>query len=101
MLEQEIELLLGQDQDVSFILHQSGDWSLAGNKQLLEQTLAHNDVDVIVTMGLLGSAAAADLRELSKPVVSVLVGDVEAQDFPKKRQTAAVANATSHTSMIH
>ncbi len=82
LLEREIEVLLGRDADVSFLAHESGDWTLAGNERLLKEVLARPHVDAVVTMGLLGSAAAA-VTELNKPVVSMLVGDVESQNFPK------------------
>lgn len=82
VLEAEIEALVGRDYEIVFLRQPGGDWTFSGASRALSDALARDDVDVIVTLGLLGSAAAARAAQLPKPVVSTLVGDVTAQNFP-------------------
>ncbi len=92
LLESEIETLLGQDYDVEFLDDEHGSWSSAGAQSALRAALNRSDVDAVVTLGLLGSAAAAQTSSLQKPVISVLVGDVRAQNFPRVDGTSGKRN---------
>ncbi len=58
------------------------DWTAAGARAALGRLLADDDVDVVITTGLLTSAAAASLEPLPKPVIALLVADIDLQGFP-------------------
>ncbi len=59
-----------------------GDWTLAGARAALEAQLADERIDVVITLGVLASQAAADIDTLPKPVVAAIVADPELQGFP-------------------
>ena len=82
VLQQEIEALLGRDTDVVFEEIDNGNWSVVGVEGALRGALERDDINVVLTLGLMGSAAAARYPNLPKPVISLLVGDPKVQKFP-------------------
>jgi outer membrane protein len=59
-----------------------GDWSLEGAAAALDRALADRDVDVVITIGILGSQQAARREKLAKPVIAPLVIDPILQNYP-------------------
>jgi outer membrane protein TolC len=76
LLEGEWRLELGEETT------RRGDWTLAGARRALEAQLADGRIDVVVTLGVLASQAAAEMESLPKPVVAAVVADPELQGFP-------------------
>jgi outer membrane protein len=74
---------------------ESGDWSLAGAAAALERALLAQDVDVVLTVGMLAAHAAAHREAaLTKPVIAPFVADPRLQTFPFDAGTSGRANFT-------
>ena len=96
LIRQEVGDLLGDEFDVLFPDEKQivGDWSVDGVRAALERALADPEVDVIVTLGLLGSNEAARVERLRKPVIAAVVPDAELQGFPFRDGTSGRRNFT-------
>ena len=96
VLLEEINNLLGDEFQVAVetATEQHGDWSLGGASAALNRRLADADVDLVVTTGLLGSAAAANRPELPKPVIALMVGDIDLQRYPHEGGRSGKRNFT-------
>lgn len=65
-------------------LQVEADWSLAGVRGALDRVLADRRTDLVVTLGVLASHAAAYRASLPKPVVAPFVADRRLQGLPYK-----------------
>ncbi|UCH52358.1 MAG: hypothetical protein JSW09_06935, partial [Pseudomonadota bacterium] len=65
-------------------LQVDADRTLTGVRAALERVLADPQTDVIVTLGVLASHAAAQRANLPKPVVAPLVANPKLQGLPYK-----------------
>lgn len=65
-------------------LQRAADRTLAGVRTVLDQVLADSRTDLVVTLGVLGSHAAALRARLPKPVVAPLISNHGLQDLPYK-----------------
>lgn len=63
-------------------LQQEGDRTLAGVRLALNQVLTDSRTDVVVTLGVLGSHAAAQSNSLPKPVVAPVIPNHSLQNIP-------------------
>ena len=72
----EYRVLLGGD------LRLQGDWTITGAERALAQQFSDDRVDIVLTVGVLATQAAAQADSLPKPVIGVVVADAELQDFP-------------------
>lgn len=72
----------------------AGDWSLQGAETALDRALADREVDVVLTLGILGSQQAARRVSLSKPVIAPLVIDPILQGYPLVEGKSARRNFT-------
>ncbi len=59
-----------------------GDWTIEGARRALRQQFANPEIDVVITLGVLSTQAAADMASLPKPVIGVMVADSGLQGFP-------------------
>jgi outer membrane protein len=74
----ELDILAPEDLQVE------ADWTLPGVRQALEKVLRDPRTDIVVTLGVLASHAAAHLPELPKPVVAPFIANRKMQDLPYK-----------------
>ncbi len=84
VLLDELEALIGDEFSIRIVAGESrhGDWTRSGASAALDRQFADPEIDLVVTTGLLGSAAAAERPQLEKPVIGLLVADIELQNFP-------------------
>lgn len=68
------------------------DWTFTGVRAALEQVLKDKRTDVVVTLGVLASHAAAHQSSLPRPVVAPFVADRKVQDIPYKDGASGKAN---------
>lgn len=59
-----------------------GDWTVTSIQQQLDQLLNNKEVDIILTMGVVGSHLAAQTKNLGKPVIAPVIVDVALQQVP-------------------
>ena len=88
LLEGEWQVVLGEETTVR------GDWTLAGARRALAAQLADERIDLVVTLGVLSSHAAAGFDSLPKPVVAALVADPALQGFPLENGASGKRNFT-------
>lgn len=93
-VEQEIKAIVGNEFNVMFpqSLAVDGDWTVLGIQSQLDSLLENNQVDIILTMGIVGSHLAAHTDDLSKPVVAPMVVDVNQQQVPYEDNTSGKKN---------
>jgi len=73
-------------------LQLKADWTSAGVRNALEQVLKDKRTNVVVTLGVLASHAAAHRDNLPKPVIAPFVADRRVQDIPYKNGASGKAN---------
>lgn len=80
----EVTALLGSDFDVRFPPEKTvqGDWSLPSVEAGLTALLEDPDVDMVIALGVLASAAAASRESLAKPTIAPFVMFPELGDIP-------------------
>lgn len=88
LLEGEWRLELGEETT------RRGDWTLAGAREALAAQLADERIDIVITLGVLASQAAAETPALPKPVIAAVVADPELQGFPLADGASGKANFT-------
>lgn len=86
-LEQEIRGLVGGEFDVAMPVDKrlDGGWTVSGVRAALQKLLDDPEVDIVIATGLIASNEAAQLRNLSKPVIALIVADVQLQGVPVVR----------------
>lgn len=86
-LEQELRQLAGDEFVVTMPPDKrlDGGWTIEGIRGALRQLLEDPDVDIIITTGLISSNEAAKIETLAKPVIALIVADVQLQDLPAVR----------------
>lgn len=100
--ENEVRSLLGRRYDVRFPDQKrlQADWTLAGVRQNLDQLMSDPDVDVIITLGVLGSNEACHRATLPKPVVAPFVLDAEMQGTPRTMREVAVGGQSTPDKIV-
>ena len=93
-VKQEIKAIVGDEFSVSFpdAVAVDGDWTVEGIQSQLDALLNNDQVDIILTMGIVGSHLAAHTEDLSKPVVAPIVVDVVLQQIPFVDNTSGKEN---------
>ena len=93
-VKQEIKAIVGDEFDVSFpaSLAVDADWTVEGIQSQLDALLNNEQVDIILTMGIVGSHLAAHTENLSKPIVAPIVVDVALQQMPYHNNTSGKDN---------
>lgn len=86
-LEQEIRGLTGDEFQVQMPANKrlDGGWSIDGARRSIFELLEDPDVDIVITTGLVASNEAARIQKLPKPVISLIVADVQLQGLPAMR----------------
>ena len=93
-VKQEIKAIVGDEFNITFpkSLAVDGDWTVDGIQSQLDALLLNDQVDIILTMGIVGSHLAAHTEKLSKPVVAPMVVDVAVQQMPYDNNTSGKEN---------
>ena len=93
--EREIIALLSGDFDVRFPdqAQVDGAWTIEGVRNALDRLLEDPEVDLVLTVGVLGSVEAGRRAVLLKPVIAPLVWSAELQGLPQTDSgTSGVTN---------
>jgi len=69
-------------------------WDVAAIESAVESLLADPDVDILITVGVVGSHAAATREQLAKPVIAPFIADRGLQKLPYKDGRSGVHNLT-------
>ncbi len=69
-----------------------GDWSITGARAALDRLLKDAAVDIVLTLGPLGSTDACRRGALSKPVIALFAADREIAQWPRKQGGSGVPN---------
>jgi outer membrane protein TolC/ABC-type uncharacterized transport system substrate-binding protein len=94
LLRKDIASLTGQEFDVRFPESKrvDGRWDPARIRDGLDRLLADPEVDLIITFGALGTAAAINRPAFPKPVIAPFVVDRESQRAPFDGTASGVPN---------
>ena len=94
IIQQEIQDIVGNEFDVTFPkeLHVNGGWTVAGINQQLQKVLADEQVDIVITMGVVASHLAAHIDVLNKPVIAPFIVDVQLQQIPYDKNSSGKEN---------
>jgi outer membrane protein TolC len=96
LVRSEIIELLSNEFDVRLPSEKyaEADWTLAGVRGAIDRVLTDEDVDMVVTMGPIGSHEAASRADLPKPVIAPIILDAELQNLPSEGGGSGVRNLT-------
>ena len=85
-MQQEIQYLNSNEFQIHFPPGKllNGNWQIADIRTAIKTLLADDEVDLIITNGLLASHEAAKITPLSKPVIAPIVADRILQELPYK-----------------
>jgi outer membrane protein TolC len=96
-MKQEIISLNEAEYDISFpqqhFVH--GNWKIEDIDTAMDKLLAAPDVDMIITLGYVGSHRAAQRKNLKKPVIAPMLIDAKLQGAPIKDGHSTVKNLSS------
>ena len=93
--QQEITALLSGDFDVRFPIQAQvdGGWTTEGVRNALDRLLGDQEVDLVLTIGVLGSVDAGRRTVLPKPVIAPFIWDADLQAIPRTDSgTSGVTN---------
>ncbi len=80
----EVQDLTGNEFDIRFpeekLIH--GNWNVQDINQALETAMNDDDVDLVITNGLISSHQASQINSLKKPVIATIVADRVLQALP-------------------
>ena len=94
IFQREIRDLLREEYDVRFpeAMQLQGDWTALSVQAALDRLLAHPRVDMILALGPLASQAAAQRRDLAKPVFAPFIINASLQNIPLRDGSSGVRN---------
>lgn len=94
VVKKEIKDIVGDEFTILFPteVQVHGEWTVTSIQQQLDQLLANQEVDIILTMGVVGSHLAAQTNSLSKPVIAPVIVDVALQEVPYIENTSGKEN---------
>ena len=94
LIEQELLELAENDFDVQFpdAYNVVGDGTAASVAQAVQRMLGDEQVDITITLGLLGSQIAGSQAPWPRPVIASFVLDAELQGLPLDQGTSGTAN---------
>ncbi|HEY7503260.1 MAG TPA: TolC family protein [Gemmatimonadales bacterium] len=72
----------------------AGDGTTPGVRRLLDETMRDSTIDVVVTLGSIGSHLLARSESLPKPAIAGVVTDAAWQGIPQRDGTSGVHNLT-------
>ena len=76
-------------------LQLKADWSLTGVRRALDRVIADKRTDIVVTLGVLASHAAARRSNLPRPVVATFIVERKAEYIPYKDGASGKSNFSS------
>ena len=87
LTEDEFDIHIGEE-DVYI-----ADWTPESNQQLLDQVYSDDNIDIVLTIGVVSTNAAIQQKDIPKPTVATLVLDRELQNAPlTEDHTSGVKN---------
>ena len=94
IIQQEIKDIVGNEFEIVFPKkwHLDGGWTVDGINRQLQKALADEQVDIIITMGVVASHLVAHIDDLAKPVVAPFIVDVELQQIPYDKNSSSKKN---------
>lgn len=94
LYQSEIISMASSEFDVKFPADKqlNGGWTLPGVNRAIDSLLADPQVDIVITLGEVGTNEACKRRNLPKPVIAPFVIDAEIQELPTKGNTSGVKN---------
>lgn len=94
LYQSEIISMASSEFDVKFPADKQldGGWTLAGVNQAIDRLLADPQVDIVITLGEVGTNEVCKRRNLPKPVIAPFVVDAEIQKLPIKGNASGVKN---------
>jgi len=94
LYQKEITAMASSEFDVKFPADKqlNGGWTLAGVNQAIDRLLADPQVDIVITLGEVGTNEVCKRRNLPKPVIAPFVVDAEIQELPTKGNASGVKN---------
>lgn len=93
-IQTEVSSLLGDEFTAEFNARHTltGDWSVASVEAALDTLLDSEEVDLVLTLGAIGTYRVARRGELDKPVIAPFAIDIDWQDLPFEGPGTGVAN---------
>ncbi|MEL6823081.1 MAG: hypothetical protein AAFP70_15080, partial [Calditrichota bacterium] len=70
----------------------TADWTQEGVDRELKKLLNDPQIDMVLTMGVIASQRASEMRNLKKPVIAPFVIDIQLQDLPSKNGASGIKN---------
>lgn len=102
-VEKEMLDLMSSEWDLEFV-NFVGNWDRESVKAEVERALNDEAIDVVITMGVIGSEVVTQMRHLPKPVLAPLIMDQTLQRLPvTENDTSGVKNLnylTFHNNII-
>ena len=94
LFETEIRELTRREFDVRFEAAHNVEaaWTLASVSRTVDEMLADPAVDLLITVGVVGSQYVAGLDSFPKPVIAPIVVDAALQVFPMESGVSGIAN---------
>ena len=94
LFETEIRELTRREFDVRFEAAHNVEaaWTLASVSRTVDEMLADPAVDLLITVGVVGSQYVAGLDSFPKPVIAPIVVDAALQGFPMESGVSGIAN---------
>jgi len=94
LYQNEIISMASSEFDVKFPANKqlNGGWTQKGVNQAIDQLLADPQVDIVITLGEVGTNEVCKRRNLPKPVIAPFVVDAEIQELPIKGNASGVKN---------
>ena len=102
LVKEEILTLVSREFDVRFPEAKSieGSWEKEKIERSVDKLLADPEVDLLITLGYLGTNYVCHKEKLPKPVVAPIVGDARLQNLPLKDGASGVKNLSYIDSFV-
>ena len=102
LVKEEILTLTSREFDVRFPAAKSidGSWEKEKIERSVDKLLADPEVDLVITLGYLGTNYVCHKGKLPKPVVAPIVGDAKLQNLPLKNGVSGVKNLSYIDSFV-
>lgn len=96
LFQSEIQSLLERDYRLDFNPDDIviSDWKRKNIRAEIEKMLSDSKIDIVVTLGAVGSDIVTHMNNLSKPVIAPFIANVEIQGVPYDEGVSGVRNLT-------
>lgn len=94
IVKKEIKDIVGDEFTITFPsdVQVHGGWTVTSIQRQLDLLLNNNEIDIILTMGVVGSHLASQTEKLSKPVIAPAIVDISLQQIPYVDNTSGKEN---------